>query len=415
MGQNYETLEAGGYFKKISVSPSLLAITQESVAQVKKEKKILVVGIPRESSSQERRVPLTPTVVALLVNNGAEVIIEHHAGLDAGFSDKEYSEAGAIISYSKVEVFEKADIIVKIERPNYQEIEYLRNRQILISALHLGSLTTDFLKAIIQKNVTAIGYEFLRAEDGGIPIMQMMSEIAGINAIHIAAELMTSNKGGKGMLLGGITGVPPTVVTIIGAGTVGFNAARSALALGATVKVIDDEVYKLRRLEEKLGTKIYTAVAQPQFIEEAVVSSDVIIGAIYKPGQKTPCLVTEEMIMKMKEGSVAIDIAIDQGGCFETSRPTTHENPTFVKHGVIHYCVPNIASRVPHTSSIALSNILGSILLKIINYGGIGVLQNSTIIKNGIYCHHKHITNKYLAKIFGMDYIDISLLHASNF
>lgn len=409
-------LEASGsHFQKYSISPSLLQVTQESAVQIKKEKKVIRIGIPREASSQERRVPLTPAVVQLLVNNGAEVFVEHNAGLDAGFMDKDYAEAGAFITYSKPEVFEKADLIVKIERPNYQEIEYLRNRQILISALHLGSLTSDFLKAITQKNVTAIGYEFLRGEDGSIPIMQMMSEIAGINAIHIAAELLTANKGGKGMLLGGVTGVPPSVITIIGAGTVGLNAARSALALGATVKVIDEEVYRLRRLEEKLGTKIYTAVTQPQFIEEAVASSDVIIGAIYKPGHRTPCLVTEDMIKKMKEGSIAIDIAIDQGGCFETSKPTTHENPTFIKHGVIHYCVPNIASRVPYTGSIALSNILGSIILKIINYGGIGVLQTSTTIKNGIYTHHKHITNRYLARIFGMEYIDINLLHASNF
>lgn len=414
MQQNLESASEGSHFQKYSISPSLLQVTQESAVQVKKEKKIIRIGIPRESSSQERRVPLTPAVVDVLVNNGAEVFVEHDAGLDAGFSDRDYSEAGAFITYSKPEVFEKADIIVKIERPNYQEIEYLRNRQILISALHLGSLTSEFLKTIIQKNITAIGYEFLRGEDGSIPIMQMMSEIAGINAIHIAAELLTANKGGKGMLLGGVTGVPPSVVTIIGAGTVGLNAARSALALGATVKVIDEEVYKLRRLEEKLGTKIYTAVTLPQFIEEAVTSSDVIIGAIYKPGHRTPCLVSENMISKMKEGSIAIDIAIDQGGCFETSKPTTHENPIFVKHGVIHYCVPNIASRVPYTGSVALSNILGSIILKIIHYGGIGVLQNSTTIKNGIYTHHKHITNRYLARIFGMDYIDINLLHASN-
>lgn len=414
MQQHLESASEGSHFQKYSISPSLLQVTQESAVQVKKEKKIIRIGIPRESSSQERRVPLTPAVVDVLVNNGAEVFVEHDAGLDAGFLDRDYSEAGAFITYSKPEVFEKADIIIKIERPNYQEIEYLRNRQILISALHLGSLTSEFLKTITQKNITAIGYEFLRGEDGSIPIMQMMSEIAGINAIHIAAELLTSNKGGKGMLLGGITGVPPSIVTIIGAGTVGLNAARSALALGATVKVIDEEVYKLRRLEEKLGTKIYTAVTQPQFIEEAVISSDVIIGAIYKPGHRTPCLVSENMISKMKEGSIAIDIAIDQGGCFETSKPTTHENPIFVKHGVIHYCVPNIASRVPYTGSIALSNILGSIILKIIHYGGIGVLQNSTTIKNGIYTHHKHITNRYLARIFGMDYIDINLLHATN-
>ncbi len=413
MQQHLET-SAGEHFQKYSIFPSLLSVTQESSKKIKKKKKVIRVGIPRESSTQERRVPLTPSVVEVLVNNGAEVYVEHDAGLDAGFWDRDYSEAGAFICYSKPEVFEKADIIVKIERPNYQEIEYLKNRQIFISALHLGSLTTEFLKSIIQKNITAIGYEFLRGEDGSIPIMQMMSEIAGINAIHIAAELLTANKGGKGMLLGGITGVPPSVVTIIGAGTVGLNAARAALALGATVKVLDEEVYKLRRLEEKLGIKIYTAVAQPQFIEEALISSDVVIGAIYKPGQRTPCLVSEELIMKMKEGSIAIDIAIDQGGCFETSKPTTHENPVFVKHGVIHYCVPNIASRVPYTGSIALSNILGGIILKIINYGGIGVLQNSTIIKNGIYTHHKHITNKYLARIFGMDYIDINLLHASN-
>lgn len=394
-------------------SPSLLSMTEEKPLAVSKEKKVLRIGIPKESSSQEKRVPLTPAVVSALVHNGAEVFIEYNAGVDAGFPNNEYTEAGAFLLFSKSEVFEKSDIIVKIERPNYQEVEYLKNKQILISALHLGSLTSDFLKVLTQKNITALGYEFLRGEDGSIPIMQMMSEIAGITSIHIAAELLSISKGGRGVLLGGITGVPPSVITILGAGTVGLNAARSAIALGATIKVIDDEVYRLRRLEDKLGLKIYTAVAQPQFIQDAVISSDVVIGAIYKPGRRTPCLVTEEMISQMKEGSVVIDISIDQGGCFETSQPTTHENPTFVKHGVIHYCVPNIASRVPYTSSIALSNILGSLLLKIIEHGGLNAIHHSTMVKNGIYTHQKHITQKYLAKLFGLDYIDINLLHAA--
>lgn len=397
------------------LDPALLTATLEKPARIATADKQMILGVPRETLPRENRVALTPGAVSVLVSRGHQVIVEHNAGADAQYTDKDYTDAGALIAYAAEEIFSRAEVIVKIAPLQELELEWLTGKQTVISAVHLGALRPDFLQALVQKNITAIGFEFIQAKDGSLPIVQMISEIAGICSIQIASELLASSQGGKGLLLGGIAGVPPPTVTILGAGTVGYHAARTALGLGATVRVLDEEVHQLKMLEDRLGRMVYTAVAQQNYIEHNVRKADVLIGAIHKPGQRTPCIVTEEMVASMREGSVIVDVSIDQGGCIETSRPTTHDNPTFEEYGVVHYCVPNISARVSRTASIAISNILGPLLLKIGDYGGIkGALSLDDTIKSGIYVHHRHITRRSLANMFGLNYMDIDLLRAVN-
>ncbi|MEO1451965.1 MAG: alanine dehydrogenase, partial [Bacteroidota bacterium] len=326
---------------------------------------------------------------------------------------RDFSEMGAVVTYKVEDVFKQADIIIKISPLSGEELKLLRENQVLISAVNLGSVSPEYLQQLIQKNITAIGFEFFRSGDGSLPLVQMMSEIAGVSSIHIASELLTKKSGGQGILLGGITGIPPAEVTIIGAGTVGFNAAQTAMGMGARVRIIDEEIYKLRRIEKELGINVYTSVAQGNFVREAVIASDVVIGAAYREGQRAPMVVTEGMVQDMKPNSVIIDVSIDQGGCIETSRVTTHDNPTFVKHDVIHFCVPNIASRVARTASIAISNILGPLLVKIGDHAGVdNLVKYNEGLKQGIYVYRRHLTKKNIASLFGMsmNYRDIELL-----
>jgi len=409
-----EILKAQELLKK-GISPDVLAATQEKPLKVGTQQKGLIFGVPRETTPYERRVALSPGSVGVLVANGHQIIVEHDAGKQAQFTDSDYSENGALIAYTPEEIFSRCDVIVKIAPLTPQELELIQPNRTLISAVHLGALKPDYLKKLVQKNITAVGFEFLLSNDGTNPIMSALSEIAGITSIQVAAGLLSAHEGGKGMLLGGVAGIPPAVVTIIGAGAVGFQAAKTALGLGATVQVIDEEVSQLRWLEKSLGRKIFTVVAQQDYILQAVTNADVLIGAVYRKGSRAPLVVTEDMVASMKEGSVIVDVSIDQGGCVETSRTTTHDNPTFVKHGVIHYCVPNIASRVPQTASIAISNILGPLVLKIGEAGGIkqAMAQNPSI-KYGTYVYHRHITQRSIAQMFGLDFMDIELLHAVN-
>lgn len=409
-----ESLGASELFK-MGVDPSLITSTQEKAIRVNRQTDPLIIGVPREIHNQETRVAITPASVGVLVANGHQVIVEHNAGIEAQFTDQEYTNAGAIIAYARTELFTKSKIIVKINPLAADEMELLQPRQTLISAVHLGGVKPDCLRILMDKHITAIGFEFLQASDGSLPLMRMMAEIAGITSIHIATELLSVSSGGKGLLLGGITGVPPATVAIIGAGTVGFHAARTALGLGAMVKVIDSEIYRLKRLEEIIGHKVYTAISQLHYIEDAVRSADVVIGATYVKGKGAACVVTEEMVAGMREGSVIVDVSIDQGGCVETSRPTTHDHPTFIKHGVIHYCVPNIASRVSRTASVAISNILTPILLTIGDAGSIqAAIGLDPGIKTGIYTFQRHVTQRNLASIFNLDFMDIDLLYAAN-
>ncbi|RMG61943.1 MAG: alanine dehydrogenase [Bacteroidetes bacterium] len=395
------------------VYPGSWAVPQELAVKTSRAKKVLRIGVPKESFFQENRVPITPDTAGVLVANGHQVFLEHDAGIGARYSDKDFSEVGANICYKIEDVFKQADIILKISPLSGEEIGLLRENQVLISAVNLGSLTPDYLSQLIKKNITAIGFEFYRSGDGSLPLVQMMSEIAGVSSIHIASELLTGNNNGQGILLGGITGIPPAEITIIGAGTVGFNAAQTAMGMGARVRIIDEEIYKLRRIEKELGINVYTSVAQRNYIREAVIASDVVIGAAYREGQRAPLVVTEDMVKEMKPGSVIIDVSIDQGGCIETSRPTTHDQPTFIRDGVIHFCVPNIASRVARTASIAVSNIMGPLLVNIGDSGGLDALvRYNEGLKQGIYIYRRHLTKKNIANLFGMsmNYRDIELL-----
>jgi alanine dehydrogenase len=398
------------------IYPGSWAVPQELAVKTDRSRSKLRIGISKESFFQENRVAITPSTVGVLIANDHDVFIEHDAGAGARYTDKDYSDEGAVICYKKEDVFKQANVILKVSPLSGEEIALLMDNQIVISAVNLGSLTPDYIHHLIRKNITAIGFEFYRSGDGSLPLVQMMSEIAGVSSIHIASELLTGKNGGQGILLGGITGIPPAEITIVGAGTVGFNAAQTAMGMGARVRIIDEEIYKLRRIEKELGINVYTSVAQGNYIREAVMASDVIIGAAYREGQRAPMVITEDMVREMREGSVIIDVAIDQGGCVETSRPTSHDQPIFVKHGVIHYCVPNIASRVARTASIAISNIMGPLLISIGDNGGLdNLVKYNDGLKQGIYIYRRHLTKKNIASLFGMsmNYRDIELLIAS--
>lgn len=383
---------------------------QEEMLEVARKKSSLQIGIPKETSIQEKRIPLVPDAVALLVNNGHEVIIETGAGEGCSFSDKDYSEAGAQIVYGTEEVY-KANMILKVEPPTLEEIDLMQNGQLLISALQLPIQPKDFLKKLISKKITAVAFDFIKDPEGILPIVTAMSEIAGNTAILIAAEYLSNQRNGQGQMFGGISGVSPTEVVILGAGTVGEFAARTAVGLGASVKVFDNNIHKLRRLQTAVGQRLQTSIVQPKVLLKALKTADVVIGAISSKIGRAPIIVTEEMVKCMKDYSVIVDVSIDKGGCIETSEITSHQAPVFNKHGVIHYCVPNIASRVARTASYALSNVIAPTIIDTGEFGGIDAMIRSYVgIQNGVYIYKGILTNKYLAETFNMPYKDINLL-----
>ena len=387
---------------------------QEALAATKSKKNNLYIGIPKETSFQENRIALTPLSVALLVNNGHRVVIESGAGLAANFSDINFSEQGAQIVYDTEEVYH-ADIIIKIAPPTVGEIEMMKNGQILFSALQMATMKKEDVLALMAKKITALAFEYLRDDGNVLSVVRAMSEIVGATSILIAAEYVSNVFGGKGLMLGGVTGVPPTEIVILGAGTVGEYAARTAIGLGAEVKVFDSSLYRLRRLQNNIGSRIFTSVMQPIVLEKAIKTCDVAIGAIRADHGRSPCVVSEETVSKMKPNSVIIDVSIDQGGCFETSEVTNHKNPIFRKHDVIHYCVPNIASRVSRTATYALTNIFTPILIDIGDMGGImNLIWEKAGIRNAVYIHQGSMTNKDLANRFGLPHKDLNLLVVSN-
>jgi alanine dehydrogenase len=386
---------------------------QEEMLEVGRKKGKLYIGIPRETSFQENRVALVPDAVALLVNNGHTVVVETNAGKMSNFQDHDYSEAGAQIVYSPEDVF-KADIILKVAPPSPQEVEMMQQKQTLISALQLTVQPENFLKQLMAKKITAIAFDWIKDGDGIYSVIRSMGEIAGGASILIAAEYLSNAQNGQGAILGGISGISPTEVVILGAGTVGEFATRAALGLGASVKVFDNSVYKLRRLQSDIGARVFTSVIQPRVLAKHLKTADVVIGAIRAQHGRTPCVVTEAMVSEMKVGSVIIDVSIDQGGCFETSEVTNHTKPVFRKHGVIHYCVPNIASRVSRTASYALSTIFAPILVNIGEEGGVeSMLRNDEGVRNGVYIYNGAVTNKDLAEMFKLPYKDINLIMAA--
>jgi alanine dehydrogenase len=383
---------------------------KEEMLEVVRKKGNLFIGIPKETSFQERRVALVPEAVSLLVANGHRVLIETKAGEGSNFSDNDFSEAGAEICYDRKEIY-SCDIILKVAPPSEEEVELMVGGQTFISALQIATQPKEILQQLIAKKITAIAWDYVRDEEGVFSIVRTLGEIAGTTSILVAGELLSSFSSGKGIMLGGIAGVQPTEVVIIGAGTVGEFATRAALGLGASVKVFDNSLSRLRRLQNDVGSRIYTSIIQPKVLAKAIRRADVVIGALRSPIGRTPCVVNEEMIESMKQGSVVVDVSIDQGGCFETSKVTNHSEPTFVKHGVVHYCVPNISSRVSRTASFALSNILSPLILEMGDKGGVvELIRDHKGFRNGVYIYKGILTNEVLGKVFGLKYKDIHLI-----
>jgi alanine dehydrogenase len=386
---------------------------KEQMVEVRKRETKLYIGIPMEISFQENRIPLIPEAVALLVANGHEIVIESNAGKSSNIQDSDFSEAGARIVYSAAEVY-KADVVLKVAPPSPDEVQLMQPRQQLISILQMSIQNEEYIRTLSAKKITAIGYEYLHDESGVYPIIQAMSEIVGSSSILIAAEYLSNTFNGKGELLGGIAGIAPTEVVIIGAGTVGEYAARAALGLGASVKVFDNSIHRMRRLQNRLGRRIFTSVITPNALLKELRNADVAIGALRSNEGLAPVVVTEEMVSEMRVGSVIVDVSIDQGGCFETSEITNHSQPVFRKYGVVHYCVPNIASRVSRTASTALSNIFTPILISIGEEGGIDeMLWKNKAVRKGVYLYRGSVTNRYVSESTKLPYKDLDLLMAA--
>ena len=384
-------------------------LPKPEMLEIKKRKGELFIGIPKEMHLQEKRICLTPDAVAALTNHGHRIIIESGAGEGANYSDNEYSEAGAKISYSTEEVF-GCNLILKVEPPTINEIKYINPQSVLFSALQLKTQNKKYFEGLAKKRITAIAFDFISDEHGVFPVVKSLSEIAGISSILIAAELMSNSADGNGLLLGNIGGVPPPEVVILGAGTVGEFAARSAIGLGAQVKIFDNSVTKLRRLQHNLGAIVYTSTIQPKTLQKALMRCDIAIGAI-RGKTRTPIVVNEGMVEQMKDGAVIVDVSIDSGGCFETSEITTHKKPTFTKHGIIHYCVPNIPSRYARTATLSISNMFTPYLLNIGEEGGIeNAARFDKSLRKGMYFYHGILTNRAVGDWFGLPFRDINLL-----
>ena len=398
---SYFSLEKAGIFP------------QEEMLEVGRKHNKLVIGIPRDNHKIERRVALTPEAVEVLVNQGHEVIVESAAGEAANYKDHEYSENGGFIVREKDQVYQ-CDIIIRISPLNEEEIDHLKGDQIIFTNINLPQQNATYIQKLMQKNVIAIAFEYLREEDNSFPFIKAMSEIAGTTSILVASEYLSNSREGKGVLLGGVSGITPTEIVILGAGTAAEYAAKAAIGLGASVKIFDYSLIKLRRLQKHIGTRVYTSVFHPKVLKKDIQSADVIIGAMYQHGNQPQYLLNEEMIQQMKDGSVVVDLSIDQGGCIETSEIRTIDRPSFVKYGVIHYCVPNIASRVSRTASIALSNVFSPMLLAMGEYGGfINHLKENRGLRNGVYIYNGILTKKQIGDRFGLSSRDIDLLMAA--
>ncbi len=395
------------------ISTSFSYETLEETLDIKPKGEQLYIGIPKEIAFQENRIALTPDAVSVLVNNGHQVVVEHNAGEASHFPDKDYSEAGAKIVFQREEVF-KAPILIKSAPIIEEDLPLLQLNQIIISPIHISIIKAELLQKMMDKKITAISFENLKDDSGTYPIVRSMSEIAGSAVMLIAAQYLSSVNHGKGVLLGGISGIAPTKIIIIGAGIVGEYAARAALSLGASVKVFDNSVYRLKRLQNTIGHRLWTSVIEPRMLAKQLKSCEVAIGALNSSSGRTPMVVTEEMVSNMRPGSIILDVSIDRGGCFETSEITSHEEPVFLKYGVIHYCVPNIPSGFSRTASQAISNVLMPLLLEAGEDGGFeNLIWHKVHLRNGIYMFKGALTNFYLSERFNLKYTDLNLLIAS--
>lgn len=386
---------------------------QEEVLEIQTEKRSYKIGVFADTTGIEHRVPLAPLAVEQLVNEGLEVILEQGAGAGSNFTDREFSEYGAQISNNKSEIA-KCDILLKVFPFTSEEIDLLPGNQIMITSLHSNCQDKEYFLKLSHKRISAIAFDTLEDNAGINPIRRSMSEIAGRSSILIASEYMSNIHKGKGEMLGGLTGVSPTEVVIIGAGTAGTYAAQTAHSLGALVKVFDNSLSKLDRLQQKLGTKVFTSTIHSKILQTAIEKADVVIGALNIEDKQAMIIVTEDMVKQMKSNSVIVDISIDQGGIFETGKATTHKKPVYTKHGVIHYCVPNIASRVARTASYSISNIIADEIIKLQVNGGLNqYLKNNPGIRKGVYLYNGILTNEHIGKIHGIFSKDIDLLLAA--
>jgi alanine dehydrogenase len=388
-------------------------LTQTETLQMHARTSRLFIGIPKETTLQENRVALVPSSVATLVAHGHRVVVEVGAGEKSKYSDNDYSEAGAEIAYHREEIY-KCNVLLKVAPPTLEEIELMHAKQIVISPLQLPTLSTEYINALRNKRVTAIAMEYMKDGNGSFPIVRIMSEIAGLSAISIAAEQLSNRNTGEGIILGGISGVPPAKVVILGAGVVAEFATRAAIGLGAEVRIFDNNIYKLMRLQTQIGRQLYTSALNTVYLEQELLGADVVIGAIHSRTGRTPMVVSEDLVTKMKPGSIIVDVSIDQGGCFGTSEMTSHDKPTFIRHDVVHYCVPNIASRAPRTASMAISNILTPILLNAEYTGSVeDLIYNDLGLRHGVYTYKGCLTNEYLGRRFHVKSTNIELLLTS--
>jgi alanine dehydrogenase len=384
-------------------------LPQEETLELLKQKGELFIGIPRESQYQEKRICLTPDAVNAITAHGHRVLMECGAGEGANFSDLEYTNAGATMTRDTKKVF-SCPLVLKVEPPTLAEIQLLNPQATIISALQIKTQAKNYFEQLAKKRVTAIAFEYIRDDDGKYPAVRSLSEIAGIASVLIAAEIMARSEGGNGLMFGNISGVPPVEVVILGAGTVGQYAARSALGLGASVKVFDNSLTKLRNIQSNLKQTVFTSTLQPKNLLKALKRCDVAIGAL-RGLNRAPVVVTRTMVESMKKRAVIIDVSIDMGGCFETSELTTHENPIKEKYGVLHYGVPNIPARYPKTSSVSISNIFTPYLLKIGEDGGLeNSLRFDKGLRNGLYMYHGILTNRTVGEWFDLKFSDINFL-----
>ena len=398
---------------KPQIDSSITYETQEEVLDIKFRSKPLMIGIPKEIAFQENRIGLIPEAVSVLVANGHEVLMEHNAGEGSRYSDMDYSEAGAKIVFDKEEVY-KCPILVKTAPPVEADLPFLQMNQTIISPLHLTALEKGLMEKLMAKKITALAIENIKDENQNYPILRSMGEITGSAVMLIAGQYLSNFNQGKGVLLGGISGVPPTKVVIIGADIIGEFATRNALALGASVKVFDNNVSRLQRLQNNLGQRVWTSVLEPKILAKQLKTCEVAIGALRNDFSRAPIVVTEDMVSAMRPGSIIIDVAIDRGGCFETSELTNHENPIKIKHGVLHYGVPNIPSGFARTASQAISNVLMPLLVQIGDLGGLSeIIWHQIHLREGIYLYKGALTDFYISEKFNLKYTDLNLLIAS--
>lgn len=394
--------------KEFSLTP------KEALAEIFPIKKSLYIGIPKETAFQERRVPLTPNSVASLTSQGHRIVIEAGAGEASNFEDHEYTDAGAQLVSSKSEVY-KAQLVLKTAPIHAEDIQYFQTGQFIFSPILLPSLDKNSIKRLMQLKVTALAYDYVKTEENYFPYVDSMGDLAGRYSIILAGKYL-SNEYGKGVLLGGIAGQPPCKVLIIGASDVGLSAAKSAIGLGAQIQLFDDNIQALNRLKNQLGDNIYTSVIDPLNLKKNISRADVVIGALQNVNGITPKIVTETIVAQMKRGSVIIDTCIDHGGCFETSRVTNHDQPIFIKHGVIHYCVPNITSNVSRTASYAMSNLLSPMIRKLGQMGGLEqYIRSDAHFRHGVYMYKGTLSKEFIAQKFELKYTDLNLLMATDY